>query len=178
MDCFASLAMTVEGLSHLPLISDRAEMLVDAEDDQDEFRGDARKHHADYDAGDRGQQQDESAERTDRHRGQPREDPGQAEQYDQADDQPVESLDDRGRDEAVPLKQILKIEHRWFSGGSNNLFPDRTELSPNTASGKSGSSAADGARPWRTSHASGRVEIAANNGHIRASPQQSSNQIL
>jgi hypothetical protein len=28
-------------LPHLPLIADRAEMLVDAEDDQDEFRGDA-----------------------------------------------------------------------------------------------------------------------------------------
>src|SRR5207248_7714811 len=42
-------------LPHLPLIADRAEMLVDAEDDQDEFRGDARKHHADHDAGDRGQ---------------------------------------------------------------------------------------------------------------------------
>ena len=31
-------------------------MLVDAEDDQDEFRGDARKDDADDDAGDRGQQ--------------------------------------------------------------------------------------------------------------------------
>jgi hypothetical protein len=39
-------------LPHLPLIPDRAEMLVDAEDDQDEFRGDARKHHADHDTGD------------------------------------------------------------------------------------------------------------------------------
>jgi hypothetical protein len=103
---------------HLPLIPDRAEMLVDAEDDQDEFRGDPRKHHADHDSGDRGQQHDESAERADRHRGKRRKDSGQAEQYDQADDQPVESLDDRGCDEAVPLKQILKIEHRWFSGES------------------------------------------------------------
>src|SRR5438105_11399658 len=105
-------------LPHLPLIADRAEVLVDAEDDQDEFRGDARKHHADHDTGDRGQQQDEPAERADRHRGKRRKDPGQAEQHDQADDQPVEGLDDRGRDEAVPLKQILKIEHRWFSGES------------------------------------------------------------
>jgi hypothetical protein len=38
-------------LSHLPLIPDRAEMLVDAEHDQDEFRGDARKHHAYHDTG-------------------------------------------------------------------------------------------------------------------------------
>ena len=55
--------------AHLALVADRAEVLVDAEHDQDEFRGDARKHHADHDAGDRGQQQDESAERADRHRG-------------------------------------------------------------------------------------------------------------
>src|SRR6266850_5477042 len=118
MDCFASLAMTVEGLSHLPLISDRAEMLVDAEDDQDEFRGDARKHHADHDAYDRGQQQDEPAERTDRHRGQPRENPGQAEQYDQADDQPVKRLDDRRGYEPVPLKKVMKIEHFNFPRAS------------------------------------------------------------
>ena len=31
------------------------------------------------------------------------------------DHQPVEGLDDGGRDKAVPLKQILKIEHRSFS---------------------------------------------------------------
>src|SRR5882757_10362105 len=54
-------------LTHLPLVADRAEMLVDAEHDQDEFRGDARKHHADHDAGDRGQNLDESDERADRH---------------------------------------------------------------------------------------------------------------
>jgi hypothetical protein len=144
-------------------------MLVDAEDDQDEFRGDARKHHAYHDTGDRGQQQDKPAERADRHRGKRRKDSGQAEQDDQADDQPVESLDDRGRDEAVPLKQILKIEHRWFSGESRNLIPDGTGLAPKTASGKSGASARGGACPRRTSHAGGRVEIAANNGHIRAS---------
>ena len=40
------------GLPHLTLIADRAEMFVDAEHDQDEFRGDAREHHADHDAGD------------------------------------------------------------------------------------------------------------------------------
>ena len=62
---------------HRALVADRAEMLVDAKHDQDEFRGDARKHDADHDAGDRGQQQDESAERADRHRGQAREDAGQ-----------------------------------------------------------------------------------------------------
>jgi hypothetical protein len=33
--------------THLALVADRAEMLVDAKPDQDEFRGDARKHDAD-----------------------------------------------------------------------------------------------------------------------------------
>src|SRR3954464_11387343 len=139
-------------LPHLPLIPDRAQVLVDSEDDQNEFRGDARKHHAYHDTGDRGQQQDEPAERADRHRGKRRKDSGQAEQYDQADDQPVESLDDRGCDEAVPLKQILKIEHRWFSGESRILVPEGTGLAPKTASGKSEASAGSGTRLWRTSH--------------------------
>ena len=53
-----------------------------------------------------------------------------------------------------------------------NLVPDGTGLAPKIASGKSGVSAGSGARLWRTSHAGGRVEIAANNGHNRASPQQ------
>ena len=66
------------------------------------------------DAGDRRQQHDEAAERADRHRGEAGENAGNAEQHDQADHQPVKRLDDRGRDETVPLKQILKIEHRSF----------------------------------------------------------------
>mgnify|MGYP003693726429 CR=1 FL=1 len=56
-----------------------------------------------------------------------------------ADHQPVEGLDDRGRDEAVPLKQILKIEHRWFSRQvemSANLVPDGTGPSPECCSGQ------------------------------------------
>src|SRR5882762_6857926 len=53
----------------------------------------------------------------------------------------------------------------------NNLVPDGTGLAPKIASGKSEVSAGNGTRLWRTSHAGGRVEIAANNGHIQASPQ-------
>src|SRR5512140_3463000 len=96
-------------------------MLVDAKHDQDEFGGDARKYDSDDYAGDRGQQQDESAERADRHRGQAGEDAGDAEQRNQRDDQPIKRLDDGGRDEAVPLKQIPKVKHRWFSPGKSNI---------------------------------------------------------
>ena len=88
--------------AHLPLVADRAEVLVDSEYDQDEFRDDARKHDADHHAGDRRQHQDEAAERADRHRGQAGKNAGDAEQADQRDHQPVEGLDDGGRDEAVP----------------------------------------------------------------------------
>ena len=86
------------------LIPDGAEMLVDAEHDQDEFSDDAREHDADDDAGDGVEQHQESGERVERHRGQPRENPGQAEQTDQCDDQPVERLDNRWRDKTVPLE--------------------------------------------------------------------------
>src|SRR6476661_9852491 len=97
------------------LVADGAEVLVDAKYDQDEFGGNARKNDSDYHAGDRGQQQNESAERADRHGGQTGKNAGDAEQADQRDHQPVESLDDGGRDEAVPLKQIPKFKHRSFS---------------------------------------------------------------
>src|SRR3979490_1324357 len=115
----ATVAMTWKRpsntLMHLTLVADRAEMLVDAKHDQDEFRGDARKHDPDDHAGDRGQQQDESAERADRHRCKAGKNPGNAEQRNQRDDQPVKGLDDGGCDKTVPLKQIPKIKHRLFS---------------------------------------------------------------
>src|SRR5438045_6885699 len=44
------------------LITDRAEMLVDAKHDKDEFRRNPRKYHPDDHTGDRRQQQDEPAE--------------------------------------------------------------------------------------------------------------------
>src|ERR1700722_13531750 len=66
------LRMTLNVWKLMPgaLVADRAEMLIDAKHDQDEFRGDARKNDTDHHAGDRGEQQNESAERADRHRGQ------------------------------------------------------------------------------------------------------------
>ena len=82
-------------------------MLVDAEYDQDEFRKDAAEHDADDDAGDRGEQQQEAAERVDRHYRKSGQDAGEAEQADQRDDEPVERLDDGGRDETflpVPIR--------------------------------------------------------------------------
>src|SRR5260221_14462640 len=98
-----------------PLITDGAEVLIDAEHDQDEFGGNARKNDSDHYAGDRGQQQNESAERADRHRGQSGKDAGDAEQADQRDHQPVKGLDDGRRGKAVPLKQIPKFKHLAFS---------------------------------------------------------------
>ena len=65
-----------------PLVADRAKMLVDAKHDQNEFRRDAGEYDADDDAGDRGQQLNEAAERADRHRGKAGKDAGDAEQPD------------------------------------------------------------------------------------------------
>ena len=41
--------------------------------------------------------------------------PDNAEQHNQRHDQPVKCLDDGGRDETVPLKQIPKFKHLSFS---------------------------------------------------------------
>ena len=96
---------------------------------------------------------------------------------DQRDDQPVEGLDDGGRDEAVPLKQIPKFKHRSFSRQVEYELrpnPVRTRASSECCPGQDrGRAPNGGARPPGTSHARGRLEIAANNGHNRASLQQS-----
>src|SRR5258705_12316090 len=126
------------------LITDGAEVLIDAEHDQDEFGGNGRKNDSDHYAGDRRQQQNETAERADRHRGQAGKNARDAEQADQRDHQPVESLDDGGRNEAVPLKQIPKFKHRSFSPGTSIRVasqPSRAQhLAPNVVPGKSGTS--------------------------------------
>jgi preprotein translocase subunit SecD len=74
-------------------------------------------------------------------------DAGNAEQHDQADHQPVERLDDRGRDEAVPLKQIPKFKHRSFSPSTSNISASQLRtaqgLAPNVVPGKSGTSTQD-----------------------------------
>src|ERR1700744_1158925 len=158
-------------LMPLTLVADGAEMFVDAEYDQDEFGGDARKDHADDHAGGRGKHQDEPAERTHRHGGEAGENAGDAEQHDQRDHQPVEGLDDGRRDKAVPLKQILKIKHRSFSRqveyDSRPIWSSMAQgLAPNVVLGKQD-------RTDRAGQVSapkgGWLEIAANNGHNRAS---------
>ena len=112
-------------------------------------------------------QHDETAERADRHQGEAVEDAGNAEQHDQADHQPVERLDDRRRDEAVPLEQVLKIEHRSSPRLIEMVVGGHGWPSPETSFRTSPD------RPreisMRRCHAYGRVEIAANNGHNRAS---------
>lgn len=64
------------------LVADRAEVLVDAKHDQHEFCRDAGENDADDNAGDRGQQLYEPAERADRHRCKAGKDAGDAEQPD------------------------------------------------------------------------------------------------
>jgi hypothetical protein len=86
---------------HAALVADGAEVLIDAEYDQDELRSDAREHDADDDAGDRGKQHQKTAERADRHRGEAGKDTGNTHQADQRNNEPVERLDDGGRDETV-----------------------------------------------------------------------------
>src|ERR1051325_5333051 len=95
----------------LALAADRAEVLVDAEDDQDELRPDAGEDHADegdQDAGDDGEHAGDGARE---------EEPQAAEHGLQAGQQrhdhrePIKDLDDRWRDEAFPLKKVAKIEH-------------------------------------------------------------------
>src|SRR5947209_8360263 len=111
-----------------PLIANRAEMFVDTEYDQNELGRDAREDDADDDARNRGQQLDEAAERADRHCREAGENACDAEQSDERDNQPVKRLDDRRRNETIPLKQILKIEHRRFS---RQVEYDSRELSEN-----------------------------------------------
>jgi hypothetical protein len=45
------------------------------------------------------------------HQRQPGNDSGQAEQGRDADREPIENLDDRGRNEPIPLKQVAIIKH-------------------------------------------------------------------
>src|SRR4051794_27734488 len=95
----------------LALAADRAEVLVDAEDDQDEFRPDAGEDHADKGdqyAGDHGEN---PGDRVGEHEPQSAEDRLQAGQHRHGDGEPIENLDDRRRDEAFPLKKVANIEH-------------------------------------------------------------------
>ena len=92
----------------------------------------------------------------------PEKDAGNAEQRNQGDDQPVESLDDGGRDEAVPLEQIPKFKHRSTppanrisSYVSSTGLPAAQGLAPNAAPGKIGRPEGDAARRARAMRAGG-----------------------
>src|SRR5262249_22308005 len=110
---FATLADDGGGrTSHLlTALADRAEMLVDAEHDQHELGDDARENHADHHSDQAGDDPEQTAERTERHQGEPGDDAGEAEQDRNADCEPIEDLDDRRRDEPFPLEQVAIIEH-------------------------------------------------------------------
>src|SRR5262249_23271437 len=98
--------------SHLlTALADRAEMLVDAEHDQHELGDDAREDHADHHSDQAGNDPEQTAERTERHQGEPGDDAGEAEQNRNADCEPIKDLDDRRRDEPFPLEQVAIIEH-------------------------------------------------------------------
>ena len=61
-------------LPHAALVADCAEVFVDAEYDQDEFRENAREHDPDHHAGDAGEQHQKSTKWADRHGGEAGED--------------------------------------------------------------------------------------------------------
>src|SRR6202035_5816543 len=95
----------------LALAADRAEVLVDAEHDQDELGADAGEDHADQGdqyAGDHGEH---AGDRVHQHEPQSAEDGLQAGQHRHGDREPIEDLDDRWRDEAFPLKKVANVEH-------------------------------------------------------------------
>src|SRR5689334_2428267 len=95
----------------LALAADRAEVLVDAEDDEDEFRPDAGEDHADegdQHAPDDGDQADDRAREQ---RPEAAQHALQAGEHRHDHREPVEDLDDRRRDEAFPLKKVANIEH-------------------------------------------------------------------
>src|SRR6516164_8934695 len=62
-----SRRVTPDASTVVPLFSDRPEMLVDPEDDQNELGCDPRKYRPDDHAGDARQEHEEPAERADRH---------------------------------------------------------------------------------------------------------------
>jgi hypothetical protein len=95
----------------MALIPDRAEVLVDAKDDEDELGGDPREDNPGDDADDARKDDNETAERAYRHCRQAGKDTGQAEENDQTDHEAIERLDDSRGDECVPLEKVPVIEH-------------------------------------------------------------------
>src|SRR2546423_13778476 len=101
--------------SHLPALADGAEMLVDAEHDQEKLADDASEENPHRNPDHAAQDRENPRERMQRHQRKTRYDAGQPEQAGDAHGKPIKKLDDRGRDEAFPLKQVTIVEHRGFS---------------------------------------------------------------
>src|SRR6202044_1857917 len=95
----------------IALIPDRAEVLVDAEDDEHEFGDNARHDHAHEGAKHAGNQKDHAGKRIKRHGRQRTDDAGKAEQDRKKDGEPEKHFEDGGRYEPLPLEQIAQTEH-------------------------------------------------------------------
>ena len=94
-------------------VADGAEVLVDAEHDQHEFRDDAREHDADQHADQAGDDHEQRRERVRRIIASPVKMPDRPSSTDRHDREPIEDLDDRRRDEAFPLEQVA-IDRTWL----------------------------------------------------------------
>src|ERR1041385_1244267 len=122
----------------LALAADRTEVLIDAEDDEDELRTDLGEDHADecdQHAPDDG---DEADDRAREQRPQAAENALQAGEHRHDDGEPVEHLDDRRRDETFPLEKVANIEHAALlsapSGGTRTaLLVDRKSTRLNSS---------------------------------------------
>ena len=102
--------MLTTGL-HPAAIADRREVFVDAEHHQDEFGSDAGEQDADQHSGEACQRRDRARDRIERHGAERRHQSGETAEDHDHDDQPVEQLDDRRRDEPLPLEQVADVEH-------------------------------------------------------------------
>jgi hypothetical protein len=173
----------------LALIPDRAEVLVDSKDDEDELSGDPCEDNPGDGADDARKDDDKSAERTYRHCRQAGKDTGQAEENDQTDHEAIERLDDSRGDECVPLEKVPVIEHHRplalrLNSNIGRLSPGKSigaacklveriqALSARRDSLLNANGVAPNSAPGKIEqggHAGTTVEIAANCGHNRAS---------
>src|SRR5215510_5669753 len=95
----------------LALAADRAEVLVDAEDDQDELGADAGEDYADEGDQYAADHREDPRDRAREHEPQSCQHGLQAAQHGHDDRQPISDLDDRWRDEAFPLKKVANVQH-------------------------------------------------------------------
>ena len=87
-------------------------MLIDAKHDQKEFGKDAGEYDPDHQANEAAQDREQAGKRMQRHERETGYDAGKREQNRHPDREPVKDLDDRRRDEPIPLKQVPIIENQ------------------------------------------------------------------